>query len=57
MARAATITNGIRIPASAFTATYRPQERQRIDRNSGNVWAGKGGSERSITAAYAIVIV
>src|SRR4029079_10184823 len=31
MARA-TITNGIRIPASAFTATYRPQERQRIDR-------------------------
>src|SRR6476620_480122 len=28
MARAATITNGIRIPTSAFIATYRPQERQ-----------------------------
>src|SRR6185295_8255074 len=31
-AREATITNGIRIQASAFTATYRPQERRRIDR-------------------------
>src|SRR6185369_13215244 len=37
MARAATITNGICIPPSAFTATYRPQERRRVDRKSGNV--------------------
>ena len=47
LARQATITNGIRIPASAFTAT--------VDRKSGNVWTGKGGRER-IPAAHAIVI-
>jgi hypothetical protein len=41
-AREAIITNGIRIPASVFTATYGTN--------------GKGGKERSIPAAHAIVI-
>jgi hypothetical protein len=52
-AREAAITNGIRIPASVFTATRWPQERQCIvaqrgnvlTAKSGNVWIGKGGKE------------
>jgi hypothetical protein len=41
-AREAIITNGIRIPASVFTATYGTN--------------GKGGKERSIPAARAIIV-
>ena len=49
MAREATITNGIRIPASVI-------HRDVLTAKSGNVWTGKGGRERSIPAARAIVI-
>src|SRR6476659_9981293 len=57
MARAATITNGIRIPTSAFIATYRPQERNVLTARAAMYGPARAAGERSIPAAHAIVIV